>query len=441
MFLYKTKFGMEVIDYVGKRFSKALHAIKYLIIAVGYLLMGIMVFLLAQVVYIYIKFPQITDTIKAPPVMPLIPYFPQIFGVESLFPPFYFTYFILALIIVAFVHEFAHGIYMKLFNIRIKSTGVAFLGPILGAFVEQDEKQMNSKPAFQQMVILGAGVFANILFALIFFILLVGFFSLSFVPAGYVFNSYAVSEIPIQDISGFGNMENLSVILNGQDLGNLSLTKIMVNEKNYFMVSELRDKIESGVLGAESYALVFEDAPAINAGLRGVIKQIDDVKIADQESLRVFLENKNPGDKVLIKSLVENEEKDYELILQEHPFRKGVAYLGVASLDSEGNSLFRKIILKFISFKEPSTYYEPKYDGGVVYFIYNLFWWIAIINLFVALFNMLPLGILDGGRFFYLTVIGITKSEKIAKKAFRFVTWLILLLFIVMIVSWVVALV
>ena len=38
-----------------------------------------------------------------------------------------------------------------------------------------------------------------------------------------------------------------------------------------------------------------------------------------------------------------------------------------------------------------------------------------IINLLVALFNMLPLGFLDGGRFFYLTFLGLTGSEKVAK--------------------------
>ena len=61
-----------------------------------------------QTLSIYILHPEITKIIKAPPIAPLIPYFPKLFGMESFFPPFYFTYFIVALAIVAVVHELSH---------------------------------------------------------------------------------------------------------------------------------------------------------------------------------------------------------------------------------------------------------------------------------------------------------------------------------------------
>jgi len=54
----------------------------------------------------------------------------------------------------------------------------------------------------------------------------------------------------------------------------------------------------------------------------------------------------------------------------------------------------------------------------------------------VALFNMLPLGMLDGGRFFYLAIWGITGKEKIGKAAYKGAGWLILLAFILMMVFW-----
>ena len=59
-----------------------------------------------------------------------------------------------------------------------------------------------------------------------------------------------------------------------------------------------------------------------------------------------------------------------------------------------------------------------------------------IINLLVALFNMLPLGILDGGRFFYLTVWGITRSEKVGKKAYSLMTWILLASLALLMVRW-----
>ena len=41
--------------------------------------------------------------------------------------------------------------------------------------------------------------------------------------------------------------------------------------------------------------------------------------------------------------------------------------------------------------------------------------WVA--NLGVGLFNLLPLGIVDGGKMFYLVSLGFFKKEEIAKKS------------------------
>ena len=109
--------------------------------------------------------------------MPLIPYLPSIFKISFL-PPFYFTYWILAIAIIAIFHEFAHGIVAKRYGIRIKTTGFGFLGPFLAAFVEPDEKQMQKKSKFQQITVLSAGTFTNLILSLLFFLLLSGFFIL-----------------------------------------------------------------------------------------------------------------------------------------------------------------------------------------------------------------------------------------------------------------------
>jgi membrane-associated protease RseP (regulator of RpoE activity) len=59
-----------------------------------------------------------------------------------------------------------------------------------------------------------------------------------------------------------------------------------------------------------------------------------------------------------------------------------------------------------------------------------------MINLFVGLFNMLPLGILDGGRFFYLAILSVAKNKKTAEKSFKYATKFIGLIFLAMIVAW-----
>ena len=80
--------------------------------------------------------------------------------------------------------------------------------------------------------------------------------------------------------------------------------------------------------------------------------------------------------------------------------------------------------------------YEPVTSPTIVILIHDFLWWIALINLLVALFNMLPLGILDGGRFFYLTILAITKSEKISKRFFSAITYIILLLLALVMLIW-----
>jgi membrane-associated protease RseP (regulator of RpoE activity) len=76
------------------------------------------------------------------------------------------------------IHEFSHGIYARLYSLKIKSSGFAFLGPILAAFVEPDEKALSKKNKKQQLSILSAGPFANIAFA----VLILLFFNLIFLP-------------------------------------------------------------------------------------------------------------------------------------------------------------------------------------------------------------------------------------------------------------------
>ena len=62
-----------------------------------------------------------------------------------------------------------------------------------------------------------------------------------------------------------------------------------------------------------------------------------------------------------------------------------------------------------------------------------------MINILVALFNMLPLGILDGGKFFLLTIAGLTRSEEIGRKAYKIATWILVLMFAVLMVKWAVS--
>jgi membrane-associated protease RseP (regulator of RpoE activity) len=419
IFMYRTQFGVKAIKYIGEKFKGFLGSIRYLIIAVGFVLMGSILWMFGQTVSIYWLHPEITAIIKAPPVAPLIPYFPKLFGLESFFPDFYFTYFIVALAIVAIVHEFSHGIFMKLFKVKIKSTGLVFLGPILGAFVEEERKDFEKKKKIEQMTILAAGVFANVIFALIFYGLYVGFFFSSFAASGYIFDSYAVSPVPIADINNLSVSENYTVIT--------------TNNATYYLDEVLAVQLDQNIT---NYLIAYPDTPAFSSQMKGVIVQGDDMKITNQDKLREFLNSKEPGDNVTFVTEYADELIYYNIILDEHPNNSSKAYLGVGNTALQPRGAIQMALKWFMSFRDPSTFYKPIWNADFVNFTLYLFWWIMIINLLVAMFNMLPLGILDGGRFFYLTMLGISGSKRFAKFAYKFMGYAILFSLLLLMFFW-----
>ena len=445
MFLYKTKVGIKLINYIGGKYKRTLWFLSYIIIGLSYILMIGVTYLIGKSVYIYVTKPfLVTSIIKAPPIAPVIPYFPQLFGLESYFPNFSFTYFIVSISIVALVHEFSHGIFMKYNKVKIKSTGIAFLGPILGAFVEQDEKDMEKKGKIAQMSILGAGVFANILTAIIFFMIWWGLFYVSFIPSGAIFDSYAMGVVgvnSIESINGINitNPTNQNLInfidskkLNdtkvlGLDEDRINFTEIIVNGDSYFITIDLLKKqLELN----QSQVIVYYDMPAIRNVIKGTIISIDKSPINHYKDLGVVLSKYSPGDNVNIKTRFNGEIKNYNIVMGKNPLNSSKAMMGIGN----GRNLKLNMADNFAPFKKPFTEYIE--NGSFLPFIYYLVFWIFLLNLLVAFFNMLPASILDGGRFFYLTVWGITKNEKIAKKAYKYSGKIILLAFILMIIAW-----
>jgi membrane-associated protease RseP (regulator of RpoE activity) len=422
--LYRTKLGIKAINYIGTKFKRIISATGFLVTGVGYLLMIAMIGLLLQLVYLFYKFPSLIQVVKIPPIAPLIPYLPRIFKIDYL-PPFYFTYWIVVLAIAAVSHEFFHGIYAKVKNIEVKSTGFAFIGPFIGAFVEPNEEKVKKLRVRDQLPFLCAGTFANILMTILFFFVLFLFFIIAFNPAGVIFNTYTYSLINSSQIDSFGNQVNIE--LNG----GLNLTEIYSGGEKYYLRNDIVNSIEE-------YDLVpaYEDTPALNAGLAGVIIEIDGKKINEYKDLSEVLSSKNPGENINIKTLIDDKVNEYDIILSEKPGEAGQAYLGIALLKTSSASVLGKLRNKVLFFKDPNIFYKPVGAAELMIFLYNLIWWIVLVNLSVALVNMLPVGIFDGGRVFYLTVLGLTKSEKIAKRAYKFSTYLILFIFVLLTYLW-----
>lgn len=428
LYLYRTRFGLEVINYTSTKFSKILRPLQYFIIASGYALMGIMVYMLIQFSYVYIKSPDIARAIKVPVIMPLIPYLPELFKIDFL-PPFYFTYWIIIIAIIAIPHEFAHGIIARLNKIKVHSTGFGFLGPFLAAFVEPDEKQTEKSSKFAQLSVLSAGTFANILTVIFFGLILWGFFAFTFSPAGVNFNAYSSDIINISSISLFNGIPLQNIQPSSLNSSDNTFSPIISDNRTFFATpSFLKKALENNA----SYIIVYENSPAFNARLAGAITEINGVKTTSPEELKNAILANKPGDNVTIKTIIDKEVKTYNIELAN---KSDKPFLGIGITPFQSKGMLGKIFNLITKVKDPLIYYDSSLgDAGI--FIYDLLWWIVLISLSVALVNMLPLGIFDGGRFFMLTVWGITGSRKIGEKAFSVSTWLILALIALLMVKW-----
>ena len=436
LFLYKTSWGINLIEKTGEKYKKTLGVLSYVSIATGYVLMVVMFYMLGKIVYLYITLPAIVREIKIPPITPLIPYLPQVFKLDFL-PPFYFTYWIVIIAIVAISHEFAHGIFAAYDKIKIKSTGFGFFPfffPVfLAAFVEPDEETMTKKKIHSQLSVLSAGTFANVLTAILFFGILWVFFISAFSPSGIIFDTYPytiVNSNTIDSVNGISIM-NFSYENIIQKMNDDRLNKINSDGKDYLITKKSFEEQKNN-----ANLVVYYDSPAINANLERIITNIDGKKITSMDFLGNEISNRKPGDKTVLTVInSDGDSYDTEITLAENPEDKNKAWLGVGFNQQNNPGFLGKIFLFLSSFKKSHVYYEPKFDG-ISIFIYNLLWWTALISISVALVNMLPIGIFDGGRFFYLTILGLTKNQKKAELSFKISTYLILFLIFVMMFFW-----
>src|SRR3989344_412163 len=182
--LYRTKWGLQWMDKYSKKFREWVILLGYIGVGAGYV--GLLV-----ISYVLIK--NLVDLVTKPAAVS---------GVSLVLPginvpglgvlPFW--YWIIAIFIIALVHEFSHGIVARAHNVEVKNTGIVFFGPILGAFVEPNEEKMRKEKDITQYSVLAAGSFSNIVLSVLAFLLLT--FVLNPIQAeitetkGFTFESY-----------------------------------------------------------------------------------------------------------------------------------------------------------------------------------------------------------------------------------------------------------
>jgi membrane-associated protease RseP (regulator of RpoE activity) len=155
---------------------------------------------------------------------------------------------------------------------------------------------------------------------------------------------------------------------------------------------------------------VQEELPAAQIGIEGgeAVRFINDNEIKSVNEFLIAFNEIDPGDTISIVTNVSS----YSMIAAVHPQDDTRGYIGVY-IDHETSSV-------------PTDWWFP-----VFLWTRLLVYWVAIINFFVGLFNLFPIVILDGGRMFYVLVLGLTKDETMTKKIYKVVNLIAIALLLI----------
>jgi len=341
--MYKAKWGLKLMDKYAKlwpNFSKLL-AFLGVIVCFGGMLF-VFCFLIIET-WKFIITPGAEAALKL--IIPTV----QIPGL----PPLSFWHWILAIFLVAVVHEFSHGVVARLYRVKIRSSGFAFLGPLLAAFVEPDEKSIRRLKKRKQLAIFAAGPFSNIVMAGIFL------FLMFYVTTPLQSNMLDVNGIQVNEL-----MENYSLIETGIE------TPFVLHEMNGLPIYEDNN--------FEDTILSLKDGDIVTLG---------------------------------------TDKGEYEATAIQSPDDPTRALLGMKNFRSS------YVVKENLSYLGPLPLAWP--------WINLLVLWIFLISLGVGLFNLLPLGPIDGGRMFYTLLLGITHNELHTRRIWTMVSWFCLLLIII----------
>jgi len=369
--LYKTKIGLKSMESLANKHQKLMRIFGYIGIVVGYLGMILMIVSLVMLFVWALTAPE-----KAAGVAIIVPSPVQlpVAGVLSV-PPLYW---LLGIFVVATIHEFSHGVIARVSGLRVKSSGFAFLSIVIpvipAAFVEPDEKQLNKAPRAKQLSVFAAGPFSNVLLYAVLMFIVVKFI---LVPFAHV-----------------------------------------VYDNNVMMVGFANDS--------------FNISPSQQIGMNGdeIIYKMDDQSLIETEITDIIKEKK-PGDTLSISA----SSGEYLVTLGTHPANSSRPYIGGIFIQPSNIMGYAKVYMYQMEqymprIKEGYLNYAPliKFFGWFI----GLIFWLVILNIGIGLFNLVPIGPLDGGRIMNTTLLAKFKPETV-RKIMKYLSYsLVFILIVVM---------
>jgi len=271
--LYRMKWGLRWMDKYSKKFRQWIILLGYIGVGAGFVGLLFISYILVKNLYDQIMNPAAVSGVSL--VLPGI----NIPGLGVL--PFW--YWLIAIFVIAIVHEFAHGIVARAHDIKVKNTGIVLFGPIIGAFVEPDEKNLQKQEDIKQYSVLAAGAFSNVILALIAVVLLnFAFMPLQQTmvePTGFTFDDYVEGEFPFEQaeiapgtlISGINGETTTEFQSFGTELARYKPNEVItINtpDKDYEVtLSESPDNPKQGFMGIQSIRNEFEVKEEYNQGV------------------------------------------------------------------------------------------------------------------------------------------------------------------------------
>lgn len=137
--------------------------------------------------------------------------------------------------------------------------------------------------------------------------------------------------------------------------------------------------------------------PAEAAGItKGeIIKEIDNIKVNALTNFSSMLGSKKPRDIILLKT----NKTSYNITLASNPLDKNKSYLGV-------------YVQQKTKIKEDFKKKYGEITPSILIWLSGLLYWLYILNLGIGLFNLVPLGPIDGGRMLQVTLYKFFKKNK-----------------------------
>ncbi|MFP4523135.1 MAG: site-2 protease family protein [Candidatus Woesearchaeota archaeon] len=340
--LRKTKFGIPFLNRYAKKHQQTVKLLGYCFIGLGFagmiFIFGYVLFALYQALFVP----------TAPASFSLVLPGVNIPG-SAIFIPLWV---LIPLFIVVLIHEAGHGLVARAHGVKVKTTGIVFFGPLAGAFVEPDDKQLEKKDDVVKYSVFAAGPGMN------------------FLTAGIAF----------------------------------ALMMLVFNPLTMAMVAPVGFSFDS----------VQEGFPADISGItpQTTYTLINNQSVLTQEQLTSTVGSLQPNQTLVIA----NNNSSHTLTTVAHPQDSSQGYLGVIGLATD--------------FDVKETI--PKWVYGITNWFSQFLLWIFVLSLGLGLFNLLPLGPVDGGHMSRLAFTR-TKGEKKGVAHWKKLSWFLAIIVIFLI--------